>query len=63
MIFGNYMYEVYNICNEFTTKEIIRKLTEYKQSKQITIVSKSEYGKTASDKLDEIYPRGWRLEE
>ena len=44
-------------------KEIVEKLTEYKQSKQIHIVSKAEYNKIASDKLDELYKNGWRLAE
>ena len=43
--------------------EIIDELVEYKKSKEIKVVSKEEYSKVASDKLDELYPKGWMVAE
>lgn len=43
--------------------EIIDELVEYKKSKEIKVVSKEEYAKVASDKLDELYPKGWKVKE
>lgn len=43
--------------------EIIAELVEYKKQKEIKVVSKEEYSKVASDKLDELYPKGWKVEE
>ncbi len=55
--FGETYLGFVDIYDRFTLKEIVKKLTEYKQSKQIHIVSKEEYDKIASDKLDELYPK------
>lgn len=60
--FGDGKYDIYDILDGFTPSEIIQKLTDYKKSKQAKVISKQEYDKAASDKLDEIYPGGWRLE-
>lgn len=43
--------------------EIIAELVEYKKQKEIKVVSKEEYSKVASDKLDELYPKGWKVAE
>lgn len=48
---------------ELSSDEIIKELIEYKKSKEIKVVSKEEYAKVASDKLDELYPKGWKVEE
>lgn len=47
----------------YTPQQITAKLTEYKHHKQITTVSKAEYDKIAADKLNELYPKGWKVEE
>ena len=62
-IFGDSDFDLRDLkYHDFTPSEIIQKLTDYKKSKQVKIISKQEYDKVASDKLDEIYPMGWRLE-
>ena len=61
-LYGNNTFTIGAICLKFTFAEIIEKLTDYKKSKQVKVISKQEYDKVASDKLDEIYPGGWRLE-
>ncbi len=59
-VFGSILY-LSKIAGRFTPQEIVEKLTEYKKSKEIKVVSKEEYSKVASDKLDELYPKGWKL--
>ena len=61
-VFGSILH-LSKIAALFTPQEIIEKLTEYKKSKEIKVVSKEEYSKVASDKLDELYPKGWKVEE
>jgi hypothetical protein len=56
--FGERYIKISEVLNNFTPSEIIQKLTEYKKSKQVKVISKQEYDKVASDKLDEIYPLG-----
>ena len=61
-VFGAVLH-LSKIATRFTPQEIVEKLTEYKKSKEIKVVSKEEYSKVASDKLDELYPKGWKVAE
>ena len=56
-IFSNYPIEI------LTSKIIIDKLIKYKNSKLIMSISKLDYNKIATDKLNSIYPNGWKVEE
>lgn len=61
-VFGEWL-SFSSLYDKFSQEEIIQKLTDYKKSKQVKVISKQEYDKVASDKLNEIYPLGWKVEE
>jgi len=62
LYFNDRYFNVSAVFNDFTPKDIIERLTKYRDSKIIHTVSMDEWNKVASDELDRLYPNGWKRE-